>query len=45
MKHIMTQLVGKNEPMGFVYVIFINCFLEVHHGCYVVQPSPFPPDT
>jgi len=45
MKHTMTQLEGKNEPMGFMDVIFGNYFLEVDHGCYLAEPSPIPPYT
>jgi len=29
MKHTMTQLEGKINPMGFAYIIFGNCFMEV----------------
>lgn len=44
-KHNMTQLEGKTELVGFAYAIFGNFFLKVDHKCFLVQPSPIPPNT
>lgn len=45
MKHTITPLNGQNETMDFGELIFDNYFLETQLGCYLVQPSPIPPDT
>jgi hypothetical protein len=44
MKHIVTKLEGKNEPISFAHTVLGNCFLETDHGCYASQPSSFQSD-
>jgi hypothetical protein len=44
MKHMVTELEGKNKPISFSHTTLGNCFLEVDHGCYTTQPSSFQED-
>jgi hypothetical protein len=44
MKHTITKLEGKNEPIIFSHKVLGNCFLETDHGCYTTQPSSFQSD-
>jgi hypothetical protein len=39
MKHTITKLEGKNEPINFCNNSLGNYFLEASHGCYEAQPS------
>jgi hypothetical protein len=39
MKHMVTKLEGKNEPIIFAHTILGNYFLEIDHICYEAQPS------
>jgi hypothetical protein len=36
MKHTVTELEGKNDPVSFSHTILGNYFLETDHGCYEV---------
>jgi len=39
MKHIVTELEGKNEIISFANFVLSNYFLETGHGCYEAQLS------
>lgn len=45
MKHNVTPINGENEPLTFVELMFDNWLLETQLGCYLVQPTPTPPET
>jgi hypothetical protein len=45
MKHTVTELEGKNEPINFAHSVLGNYFLETDHGCYEAQPSEMKIDT
>jgi hypothetical protein len=34
MKHTVTKLEGKNEPISFSHTILGNYVLEIDHDCY-----------
>jgi hypothetical protein len=38
MKHTITKLEGKNEPIKFAHTILGNYILETDLGCYETQP-------
>jgi hypothetical protein len=38
MKHTVTKLEGKNEPINFSHTVLGNYFLEIDLGCYEAQP-------
>jgi hypothetical protein len=44
MKHMVTELEGKNEPINFAHTVLGNYFLETDHGCYEAQTSEIHPD-
>jgi hypothetical protein len=45
MKHMVTELEGKNKPINFAHTLLGNYFLETDHGCYEAQPSETQIDT
>ena len=45
MKHNVTQLEGKNEPINFTYSVLVNYFLELEHGNYQAEESSHELDT
>jgi hypothetical protein len=42
MKHTMTKLEGKNEPIRFAHSFLGNYFFETDYGCYEVHNSEIP---
>jgi hypothetical protein len=42
MKHTVTKLEGKNEPISFSHSILGNYFFETDYGCYEAQTSEIP---
>jgi len=45
MRHNVTPINDKNEPLAFAELMFGNYLLEIAMGCYPAQPAPTPPDT
>ena len=45
MKHIVTQLEGKNEPMYFSHSVLGNYFIEIEPGNYQAKESNSESDT
>jgi hypothetical protein len=42
MKHTVTKLEGKNEPISFSHSVLGNYFFETDYGCYEAQTSEIP---
>jgi hypothetical protein len=42
MKHTVTELEGKNEPISFAHSVLGNYFFETDYGCYEAQTSEIP---
>ena len=42
MKHTVTKLQGKNEPVSFAHSILGNYFFETDYGCYEAQIFEIP---
>jgi hypothetical protein len=38
MKHTVTKVEGKNEPMNFAHFVLGNYFLDTDHSFYEAQP-------
>ena len=45
MRHNITPINGRNEPLAFLELMLGNCLLETTFGCYPARPAPTPPDT
>ena len=45
MKHNVTQLEGKNEPINFSYSVLGNYFLEIELGNYQAEEASGESDT